>query len=191
MARFSGSIKGQRGQASRMGSAASGIHAHVRGWDVGVEVFGDTGDGANVDTFTVYLTAGSNGSAIPKLLGRFTCPDLERSGDDDLERSNRSAYDLASGVLKVTTSEKLKAILGFLLGDKFELQTLSITSDGFLIGYLNRVDHDVLLGTEADLLRNIEGIVDAVGYAPKDRRVALAYLLERVQACRWNAEDTP
>lgn len=79
MARFYASMKGQRGEASRMGSAASGIHAHVRGWDVGIEVFGDTGDGADTDTFTVYLTAGSNGRLLPKLIGKFTRADLDRS----------------------------------------------------------------------------------------------------------------
>lgn len=38
MARFYAEIQGDRGLASRMGSAASGIWCHIRGWRIGVRV---------------------------------------------------------------------------------------------------------------------------------------------------------
>ncbi len=38
MSQFYASIRGNRGEATRMGTKATGIHGHIRGWDVGVEV---------------------------------------------------------------------------------------------------------------------------------------------------------
>lgn len=61
MARFYASIIGNRGEATRMGSAASGITAHPRGWTLGVRASGyDNPDGYG-DTFAVNVTGGSNG----------------------------------------------------------------------------------------------------------------------------------
>jgi hypothetical protein len=62
MARFYADIQGNRGEATRMGSAASGITAHPRGWDIGVKVQGypSMGD-TQRDEFEVRMTAGSNG----------------------------------------------------------------------------------------------------------------------------------
>jgi hypothetical protein len=67
MARFIGEVEGQRGEASRLGSAASGISAHVRGWNVGVRVEGRDSDGA--DSFDIFATGGSNARHAPKLIG--------------------------------------------------------------------------------------------------------------------------
>lgn len=60
MARFYASIQGNKGEASRMGSAGSGISGHIRGWDSGVEVFGHVNQKGE-DEFHVYSTGGSNG----------------------------------------------------------------------------------------------------------------------------------
>jgi len=38
MAHFYGTMQGSRGETSRMGTVNSGMTAHVRGWDVGIEV---------------------------------------------------------------------------------------------------------------------------------------------------------
>lgn len=62
MARYYGSIRGSgRTDATRAGTAASGIRAHIRGWDVGARV--DVVDRDGVDVVTVSATGGSNESA--------------------------------------------------------------------------------------------------------------------------------
>lgn len=58
MARFYASIRGNRGKATRMGSAKSGITGHVRGWDIGAEV--ELSDENGRDVVRVYRTGGSN-----------------------------------------------------------------------------------------------------------------------------------
>ena len=73
MARFYAEIQGSRGEATRMGTAKTGISRHIRGWDVGIYVEGEVR--ANEDIFHVYLTSGSNGSRR-KHLGTFTAADL-------------------------------------------------------------------------------------------------------------------
>lgn len=66
MARFRATIKGQRGEASRLGSSNSGITANVNGWDVGVKVESGTGE---EDVFYIYTTGGSHRAHGPKLIG--------------------------------------------------------------------------------------------------------------------------
>lgn len=58
MSRLYGSVRGGRGEATRTGH--SHITAHVRGWNVGVKVYGKAE--GEVDTFEVVATSGSNGS---------------------------------------------------------------------------------------------------------------------------------
>ena len=58
MARFRGTVKGQRGGASRLGSPKSGLSMRADGWEAGVRVeaaVDDTGD-----VFFIYATSGSN-----------------------------------------------------------------------------------------------------------------------------------
>jgi len=64
MARFYAEIQGNRGTASRMGTANSGIQSHIRGWDIGVKVIGGVDENGN-DVFHVYKTGGSNGRSVP------------------------------------------------------------------------------------------------------------------------------
>lgn len=76
MARFRATIKGQRGEASRLGGTTSGIRADVNAWNVGIRVAGGSND-RDEDEFTVYLTGGSNNSdGVP--IGSFTRADYER-----------------------------------------------------------------------------------------------------------------
>lgn len=58
MARFRGTLQGQRGGASRLGSEKSGLVVRCNGWDCGVTVTADVCNG--VDTFCIYKTGGSN-----------------------------------------------------------------------------------------------------------------------------------
>lgn len=71
MARFRATIKGQRGSASRLGSATSGIVANVNGWNLGIQVVAMDDRAATMeggkpgkdsDRFEVRATGGSNGS---------------------------------------------------------------------------------------------------------------------------------
>lgn len=57
MAQFRATIEGQRGEASRLGSKASGITARINGWNGGVRVEAAHRDGK--DYFDVYATGGS------------------------------------------------------------------------------------------------------------------------------------
>jgi hypothetical protein len=68
MARFYGSMRGNRGEVTRLGSGKSGITAHVRGWDIGVTVriFVDRETGK--DAIEVLQTGGSNKPNSSKLL---------------------------------------------------------------------------------------------------------------------------
>lgn len=78
MAHFRGTIKGQRGEASRLGGKNSGITANINGWDAGVRVVAFERNG--VDCFDVYQTGGSNGGFTTVYLGqvvggKFLTPD--------------------------------------------------------------------------------------------------------------------
>lgn len=78
MAQFRGTIRGARGEASRLGGKESGLRVTANGWHGGVEVRAYHEDGE--DHFDVYATDGSgygggagflgtvdaNGNWIPK-----------------------------------------------------------------------------------------------------------------------------
>ena len=66
MAQFRATIKGQRGEASRLGTKKSGISAHINGWELGVRV--EACDVSGHDVFEVYITSGSNGGAQDQLI---------------------------------------------------------------------------------------------------------------------------
>lgn len=76
MAHFMGIVAGGRGEASRLGSAMSGIRAQAQGWDSGVKVYGsitaeDCGEGSReVDQFQVVVTGGSNGATSDREIAR-------------------------------------------------------------------------------------------------------------------------
>lgn len=59
MAQFYADIQGNRGEATRAGSKASGISGHIRGWHVGAFVDVRHEDGH--DVVRVYRTGGSGG----------------------------------------------------------------------------------------------------------------------------------
>ena len=70
MSHFYGTMQGNRGSTSRCGSKASGIEAHVRGWNVGVRVSVRVGlDGQ--DVAEAWRTSGSNGDGGDQLIARF------------------------------------------------------------------------------------------------------------------------
>jgi hypothetical protein len=62
VARFYGSIKGNRCEATRTGTRTSGLCAHIRGWDIGVAVNLYVDPITGRDVVEVRKTGGSNGS---------------------------------------------------------------------------------------------------------------------------------
>jgi hypothetical protein len=70
MARYRGTVQGNRGEASRTGSTVSGLKVSANGWDLGVDVYLDADENGE-DFAEVWLTAGSNATGGAKLVGRF------------------------------------------------------------------------------------------------------------------------
>jgi hypothetical protein len=60
MAHFYANIKGNRGEATRIGTPKSGLSGHIRGWDIGAKVFCRV-NSKGEDEIQVYSTSGSNG----------------------------------------------------------------------------------------------------------------------------------
>lgn len=60
MAQYIGVVQGARGEASRLGTKASGMTATVNGWNVGARVIIQHEDGR--DVLYIYQTGGSNGA---------------------------------------------------------------------------------------------------------------------------------
>lgn len=77
MSRFYAEIQGNRGQATRGGSGKSGISGHIRGWNVGIRVWGHI-NSKGQDEFVVYLTSGSNGSRAERMIGCYTEKDPDK-----------------------------------------------------------------------------------------------------------------
>lgn len=67
MARFIGSVQGNRGEATRLGTPNGGIRTVARGWNVGVNVQGNKE--ADGDVFTIYADGGSNGHTAGMYIG--------------------------------------------------------------------------------------------------------------------------
>lgn len=63
MAQFRAIIRGQRGEASRLGSKKGGIIATVNGWNNGVTVVGTHDEKTGEDRFVVSVNGGSNGAS--------------------------------------------------------------------------------------------------------------------------------
>lgn len=60
MARFIGYLKGNRGQASRLGTKNSGIEARAQGWNIGARIVLKV-DSQGRDVLKVYVNGGSSG----------------------------------------------------------------------------------------------------------------------------------
>lgn len=75
MAHFRGTVAGNRGEASRLGSKDSGLFVRANGWNVGVAVSGAAHNDGK-DRFDVYATSGSNGGGSALIgtvqLGKWT-----------------------------------------------------------------------------------------------------------------------
>ena len=84
MSQFYASIEGNRGEATRMGTKASGIHGHIRGWSVGARVDVWHDDETGLDQVSVYATGGSNARSRERLIARYTTTDLATMKECDV-----------------------------------------------------------------------------------------------------------
>lgn len=98
MARFRGTIAGQRGAASRLGSKSSGMTVTCNGWDNGILVEAQAVDSEKqTDRFYVAFNAGSNGSGT-QVAFHFENGQVRAAlgiGSDDAKKINRilAKYD--------------------------------------------------------------------------------------------------
>lgn len=74
MSRFYGSMQGSRGEATRCGTPASGITAHVHGWDLGVRTYVEVCPSCGGDRVIAELTGGSNCTSVDGSIGFLFCP---------------------------------------------------------------------------------------------------------------------
>lgn len=65
MARFRGTLQGNRGEASRLGH--TGLSARINGWDAGIRVEASIIDGR--DCFELWITDGSNAAIHENYIG--------------------------------------------------------------------------------------------------------------------------
>jgi len=100
MARFYAEIQGNRGSASRMGTPNSGIEGHIRGWDVGVKVYGsvigyvDSGKLQTDDEFQVVVTSGSNGRLSSYSIGTVKLIDGKPTFVQTEDEANRTVLEV-------------------------------------------------------------------------------------------------
>lgn len=71
MSHFYGSMQGNRGPATRGGSKASGLDAHIRGWHIGVQIMLRHNKDTNKDEIAVYKTGGSSDASKEELIATF------------------------------------------------------------------------------------------------------------------------
>lgn len=79
MAQFYGTIQGNRSEASRLSTKASGLTAQVNGWDIGVRV--EAGHYNGEDQVSVIITGGSHDCITSKFIGTFV-----RKGDKIVQK---------------------------------------------------------------------------------------------------------
>ncbi len=70
MARYRGTVQGQRGQASRLGGKSSGIVVKAGGWDIGAEVVVQPCT-CGEDLVEVFRTGGSNRGDAVAVIARY------------------------------------------------------------------------------------------------------------------------
>ena len=76
MAHFIGYVKGQKGEASRLGTKASGLSISSNGWRFGVDVFMRYNEEKGIDEAVIELTTGSEHTSDKRMIGVFNREDL-------------------------------------------------------------------------------------------------------------------
>lgn len=81
MARFRGTMKGGRGEASRLGNKNSGLSASLNGWRIGCDVVIQYDARRDKDVVHVYKTNGSRGGDRRQVAQFSIPPGEERTHD--------------------------------------------------------------------------------------------------------------
>jgi hypothetical protein len=68
MSQFYATIQGNRSARTCQGHKTTGINGHIRGWNIGVKVYGHFDEATQKDIFEIYRTGGSNGNESDKLI---------------------------------------------------------------------------------------------------------------------------
>lgn len=71
MAQYKGSLRGNRGEVSRLGSKDSGLRARIGGWNLGVETYVKWSETDQCDIVSIHLTGGSKGFVADRYLGTY------------------------------------------------------------------------------------------------------------------------
>lgn len=108
MSRFYATIQGSRGEATKQGSAKSGISSHVRGWDFGANALLWVDENDN-DMVSVHLTGGSNGvTPSREIFEGSRVPEMGLA--DTVIRNLDLMGVIRDGIISIT-AEKLEVIL--------------------------------------------------------------------------------
>ena len=70
MAHFMGTVQGNRGEASRLGSKGGGMVARVNGWNSGVKVVAEYNAETDTDVFHIFGTRGSGNNNEAGYIGQ-------------------------------------------------------------------------------------------------------------------------
>lgn len=96
MAQFLGSVQGQRGEATRLGSKNSGLVVRANGWQSGVKVVaGTNSDG--VDVFDIYATGGSGYGTGQGLIATVSSEGIVHHGRNGSITAEKLANDVFQG----------------------------------------------------------------------------------------------
>lgn len=76
MAHFRGTMQGNRGEVSRLGSPASGLQASVNGWGAGIRVEANV-NMKGQDEFLIFMTTGSSPHGFTRHIATVTEIDSE------------------------------------------------------------------------------------------------------------------
>ena len=71
MAHFRGTIEGNRGDTSRLGTKKTGLIVTANGWKAGVQVEVRHDKEKNSDVFEIYKTTGGDCAIVKELIGSF------------------------------------------------------------------------------------------------------------------------
>lgn len=93
MAQFRGTVQGNRGGASRLGSKASGLRTTCNGWQSGVEVVASVNEETGQDEFVIWATGGSSPRFGAVRIGTVT---TDADGNAVVSLSDEAAVAVAS-----------------------------------------------------------------------------------------------
>lgn len=72
MTQYMGTVNGNRGVASRLGTKSSGLLTKCNGWNLGATCRIVHNETMQRDEISVFITTGTNGRGVSKFLGTFS-----------------------------------------------------------------------------------------------------------------------